>query len=68
MQAHTLTIDGRLRHDVGALASLADFTVSAGEPIDAEIVRTNPRLSLYCLDDVARKAVFVERLPGTLVL
>lgn len=60
MQAHTLTIDAKQRQGPGSLASLADFTLSAGAPVDAEIVRTNPQHSLYCLDDVAQRAIFVE--------
>jgi hypothetical protein len=42
------------------LASLADFSVTPGVAVNAEIVRDNPNISLYCLDDVDKRAIFVE--------
>ena len=46
------------------LASMADFSVTSGEAVDADIVRDNPNISLYCLDDAEKRAIFVELPPG----
>ncbi len=63
MAAHYLTIEGKHRQMIGFHASLADFSVVPGEVVNADIVRTNPNISLYCLDDDAKQAIFVELPP-----
>lgn len=63
MEARVLRIENRYREQLSIPASLKDFTVQAGEPIDARIVVEQPQLSLYCLDDEARQAIFVELPP-----
>jgi hypothetical protein len=60
MTGQYLTIQSRQRQMAGLLASLDDFTVTAGEAVDADIVRTSPNISLYCLDDPSKRAIFVE--------
>lgn len=63
MSAQYLTIEARHRQDIGLLASLADFTLADGEMAGAELVR-QPHVSLYCLDDAGRRAIFVELPPA----
>jgi hypothetical protein len=64
MQAHYLNIDSKKRQMYGFAASLADFSVSDGEVIQPEGMLTDPNISLYCLDDAHRQAIFVEMSPG----
>jgi hypothetical protein len=63
MNARYLTIEAKHRPDINYLSSLADFTVTAGEAVDADIVRDNSNISLYCLDDQEKQAIFVELPP-----
>jgi Sulfotransferase family len=41
-----------------------NFVLRAGESVPAEVVLDNPAVSLYCLDDENRQALFVETSPG----
>jgi len=59
MNAHRLTFE-RKRSLMAGLASPADFRVSTRRAVDAGIVCTQPNISLYCLDDEAQQALFVE--------
>ncbi len=63
MTGQYLTITGKHRQMTGFHASLADFTVTASDAVSADIVRTSPNISLYCLDDAAKQAIFVELPP-----
>jgi hypothetical protein len=63
MTAHYLMIEGKHRQMRGFHASLADFSVTNAEMVSANIVRTHPNISLYCLDDAAKQAIFVELPP-----
>jgi hypothetical protein len=63
MTGQYLNIEGRERQMAGFLASLADFTVTTGETVNADVVRTNPNVSLYSLDDASKRAIFVELPP-----
>src|SRR5687768_7975825 len=63
MTARYLNIEAHNRQDLGLIASLKDFTVSEGEPIAADIVLKNSNVSLYCFDDAAKEAIFVELPP-----
>lgn len=63
MTAHSLTIEKRERRGAGFLASLADFSVSEGDEISPETVRANPNISLYCLDEPSKRAIFAELPP-----
>jgi hypothetical protein len=47
----------------GFHASLADFSVTRGEAVSPDIVRDHANISLYCLDDAAKQAIFVELPP-----
>lgn len=63
MQAQYLGISARQRRVTGLHASLKDFSVTPGEEVCAEIVCSDPTLSLYCLDRVTQQAIFVELPP-----
>jgi hypothetical protein len=63
MAGQYLIIEARERQMAGFLGGLADFTVTPGDPITADIVRANPHISLYCLDDATKRAIFVELPP-----
>ncbi|HYN90179.1 MAG TPA: sulfotransferase domain-containing protein [Ardenticatenaceae bacterium] len=67
MTAQYLTIEGKQRRMPAFLASLADFTVTPAEATGAEVVRADPNVSLYCFDDDAKQAIFVE-LPADIDL
>jgi hypothetical protein len=64
MVGQYLAIASKQRQMPGFLASLADFTFTPSEPVNADIVRTNPNISLYCLDDASKRAIFVELPTG----
>jgi len=63
MTVHSLTIEAKHRPNPGYLASLADFSLSTGSEVSADIVLKQPNLSLYCLDDARKEAIFVELPP-----
>jgi hypothetical protein len=65
MTATVLQIKRKLRpyRGFGLLASLRDFVYTIGEPVEPRVVVENPNISLYCLDDRTRQAIFVET-PG----
>lgn len=64
MTARVLTIKERDRQSAGMLASLADFTLAEGEGVEPELALKSPDISLYCLDDESRRAIFVQLPPG----
>ncbi len=64
MFARSLTIEEKHRQFTGQMSSMADFSVSEGKSLDAEIILRNPNISLHFLDDVSQHAVFVELPPG----
>jgi hypothetical protein len=65
MQASVLHIEEKVRKGDFGFAGLADFRYRQGPSVDARILLEQPKLSLYCLDDERRQAVFVELPPGT---
>src|SRR4051812_29397124 len=67
MPARYLNIEEKRRPFVANISSMADFVVSNGDEVDAEIIIRDPALSLYCLDDATRRAIFVE-MPADLDL
>ena len=60
MCAQILKIDGRRRRDPLAIVAPSDFRTTTYEIVDASIVATDPRLSIYCLDESNRRAIFVQ--------
>ena len=65
MSAYQLNIEAKERQHIGLLASLADFTYTEGDPVNPNLVIENPQVSLYCLDDSRKQAIFVELPTGT---
>src|SRR5829696_1390647 len=63
MNGDYLIIEGKERQSAGFLARLNDFTLTAGDAVNADIVRINPNISLYCLDEASKRAIFVELPP-----
>jgi hypothetical protein len=63
MAVRSLTIEAKHRQTPGYLASLADFSLSTGAEVTADMVLKQPNLSLYCLDDAQKEAIFVELPP-----
>ena len=63
MTANILIIKERKRQDPFSVADPSDFKFENGESVEPQIVVTNPRISLYCLDHAHRRALFVETLP-----
>ena len=64
MDAQQLTIESKHRQYHRFLASLKDFSYRKGAFVDSRLVVENPQISLYCLDDNTRQAVFVKLPPG----
>ena len=62
--AEVLRIRRKRRRHPLATASLAGFRVSHGGTADAGMLLGNPCLSLYCLDEPGRRAIFVETPAG----
>lgn len=60
MAATQYVIVSKHRRTRAYTASLHDFTLGEGQPFPGNQVITNHALSLYCLDDENRRAVFVE--------
>ncbi|MEZ4580334.1 MAG: hypothetical protein R3A10_01540 [Caldilineaceae bacterium] len=67
MTAQIFHIDARARPFELAPTSAADFVLHEGEQVGADIVLTDPTLSLYCLEPANQRALFVET-PATLDL
>jgi hypothetical protein len=64
MNANLLEITARKRQNPTGIADPTDFEFREGAAIDPQVVVTNPRVSLYCLDHANRRALFVETKPG----
>lgn len=60
MTATSYTIESKLRTHHVPIANINDFALVESGPTTIEAVMSNPNLSLYCLDDANRQAVFVE--------
>ena len=63
MTTRYLNIEARQERDTSFVASLKDFSVSDGEILDSDHILSNPCVSLYCFDDEAKRAIFVELPP-----
>lgn len=64
MSAQILEIDEKHKASPASPTRISDFTFHAGDSIPASTIVTNPAISLYCLDDANRRAVFVETEAG----
>ena len=63
MRINQFAIENKHRRNIGHVAQLEDFTIATQGEVDVAAVVANPAVSLYCLDDKARQAVFVELPP-----
>ena len=64
VSAQVLEIDEKHKASTASPSRISDFTFHAGDSIPANVIVANPAISLYCLDDANRCAVFVETDPG----
>jgi hypothetical protein len=55
-----LEIQQKIKAHPNSPASLEDFAYARGEHIEAEIILRSPCISLYCVDDKQRLAIFVQ--------
>jgi hypothetical protein len=60
MEADILQIDARNERYATDMASLSDFQWRPAGTLDAGCLANQPHITLYCLDDEHRRAVFVE--------
>ena len=67
MEAYQLNIESKHRQHIGFLGSLNDFSYTDEGKVNPSEVVDNPHISLYCLDDVDNRAIFVE-LPANINL
>ncbi len=67
MTASKLRIHSRHREHMGVIASLDDFEWSAGDTIDAASMLDDPNITLYCLDQANKRAIFTA-LPADIDL
>ena len=67
MAARWLDIARKQRRSLGFHASIADFAPGDAEAARPETILRNPDLSLYCLDNTRREAIFVL-LPASIDL
>jgi len=58
--ARRLNIKSKFKEGPHLIASLRDFEFTEGDTIDPDAIVGNPQVSLYCLDDERRDAIFVE--------
>ena len=58
--AQILEIQQKIKSSPTMLASLEDFAYVRGAHVEAEIIPRNPCISLYCVDDEQRQAIFVQ--------
>ncbi len=64
MTARVLRIEERHLQTPNHLASLDDFTYVEGDEVDPQVVVDDPDMSLYCLDDEGKRAIFTQLPPG----
>src|ERR1041384_3164705 len=63
MQASELILDAKIKTSPFAIVSIDDFQVHPGQLLDPSIVLEQPNFSLYCLDHINQRAIFVETSP-----
>jgi len=63
METHQLNIEGKKDQDA-SVAGLSDFRYTDVGVVESNVVVENPEISLYCLDDEGKKAIFVELPAG----
>ncbi len=63
MSARVLNIVDKVKPFPSSNTAPENFVLSDGESVPPQIVVDNPNLSLYCLDDERKEALFVETPP-----
>ena len=63
MPVNEFAIEDKHRRHIGHVARLEDFTITPQGEADLAAIVDNPSVTLYCLDDQARQAIFVEMPP-----
>jgi hypothetical protein len=63
MQANILPIEEKVNRYETDIASVDHFRTKNGQVVEAQAILSHPGVTLYCLDDVRREAVFVETPP-----
>jgi hypothetical protein len=63
MSAVVLNIVEKVKWYEVVPAHLDNFVISEGDNLPAQTVIDNPNISLYCLDDANKRAIFVETPP-----
>src|SRR5436190_4137514 len=63
MLAYEMIIDSKVKISPFAIVSVDDFQVHTGQPVAPPIILEQPNLSLYCIDHVNQRAIFVETSP-----
>ena len=64
MAAKVLHIKRKLTIPPESVVNVRNFRCREGEAVDAEITLRDPNLSLYCVDDSKKRAIFVETPPN----
>jgi hypothetical protein len=64
MPAQILTIEERTRFSDVAFVQPSDFTFRDGSAIDPSVILNSPNVSLYCVDNVNRCAIFTQTPDG----
>jgi hypothetical protein len=64
MEATILHIEEKVKKGDLNHARLSDFRCRVETTVDARMILDRPEITLYCLDDASRQAVFVEAPPG----
>jgi hypothetical protein len=63
MAAKVLHIKKKLNIPTESVVNVRNFRYREGENVDSGIIMRSPNLSLYCLDDPKKRAIFVETPP-----
>ncbi len=68
MQTKQLIIDEKVKPHAFATVSADDFQYHEGSAVDPRVVIERPNISLYCMDHVHERAIFVETSPDVSLL
>lgn len=63
MSATILNISEKVRQDPTAFVSLSDFRTTPAEAVPSHRILQDPTITLYCLDDATKQAIFVQSAP-----
>ena len=63
MEAYELIIDSKVKVNPFDIVSADDFQTHLGHTLNSRIILERTNFSLYCLDHINQRAIFVETLP-----